>query len=1026
MNYAEIEFAGYNYISKNKGGVCMDIKDFKNPDAKFRPVPFWSWNEKLEKEEVKRQIHEMAGKGWGGYFCHSRPGLVTGYLSKEWMEIIKLCAEEARASNTYSWLYDEDKWPSGYASGMLAKEEKHRDRCIMLVKKEDIKPEDKILKEVVYNSEEYAVCMHILPLGDEWFNGTTYVDLMNPDTVKAFLESTHEKYKEVAGEYFGKEIPGIFTDEPCYFMRNYYAGNKFKSMRALPWSDGLPAYFEKLKGYSLIEHIEELFLNINDYRKTRFDFYDTATKLFVESFTKQYGDWCEKNNLKFTGHFMGEDSLQLQTEWIGAAMPHYEYMQYPGIDKLSRNINEIVTVKQLTSVADQLGKERALCESFGCMGQHTSFFHRKWIGDWLQVLGVNFINHHLSLYSMRGERKRDYPANFFYQQPWWECEKPFADYLARISYALTQGKRDIDILVIHPIASAWSEYTPLKELKEHLNVIRDINSEFVALSKGLAANKLDFHYGDEIIMENHAHVENGRLIVGNHSYSTVIVPSTITIRENTLKLLDEFMKASVDNTLILINPAPKRLEGAERDIQWPERTQTADSYEDAICILDRKYQERISIINKEDGKNAEKILVHERTAEDGKLIFLANTDEINKIDALISVKAECKPLALDIASGELFSIPCSSADGRIMIDVCFRPAGSLLLIFPAKNMHAENAPVYLDSGVEFKTCYEIIKTVKSTEFTINESNILRLDNITLWMDGQKVLENEHIAKAWYDIFYVAKDGTPFTAEYAFDVVNIPEGELFAVIEMAENLDSIKLNGFEIKPMKKRGEPIHFKPEANWKDISFTKVPFSASLLKEGKNILVIQGKKVNNITGISTHRHVQDFNNYNPTEIETIYIVGNFMVGDVDRKSFYMDGKIKTADSQDITSTGYPFYAGSITLDYIFDLDDGDKASVIMLNDINAACVEVYVNGKPLGVKYWEPYIFNVSNLLNTGSNKITVKAYTTLFNLIGPNHIEDILQRQGVGPYTFVDFKKYTESYVLLPFGLGSIDIMK
>ena len=62
---------------------------------------------------------------------------------------------------------------------------------------------------------------------------------------------------------------------------------------------------------------------------------------------------------------------------------------------------------------------------------------------------------------MRGERKRDYPANLNYQQPWWDNEKEFADYIGRLSYAVAEGKREVDILVIHPVASVWCEYSPL-------------------------------------------------------------------------------------------------------------------------------------------------------------------------------------------------------------------------------------------------------------------------------------------------------------------------------------------------------------------------------------------------------------------------------------------------------------------------------------------------------------------------------------------------------------------------------------
>lgn len=55
----------------------------------------------MDAEELKRQIQEIADKGWGSYFMHSRVGLVTGYLSDEWMEIVRECAKEAKRTGTY-------------------------------------------------------------------------------------------------------------------------------------------------------------------------------------------------------------------------------------------------------------------------------------------------------------------------------------------------------------------------------------------------------------------------------------------------------------------------------------------------------------------------------------------------------------------------------------------------------------------------------------------------------------------------------------------------------------------------------------------------------------------------------------------------------------------------------------------------------------------------------------------------------------------------------------------------------------
>ena len=65
------------------------IQELKNVPAKYASVPFWSWNDKLSPEELRRQIRDMKEKGFGGFFMHARGGLMTEYLSDEWFECIE-------------------------------------------------------------------------------------------------------------------------------------------------------------------------------------------------------------------------------------------------------------------------------------------------------------------------------------------------------------------------------------------------------------------------------------------------------------------------------------------------------------------------------------------------------------------------------------------------------------------------------------------------------------------------------------------------------------------------------------------------------------------------------------------------------------------------------------------------------------------------------------------------------------------------------------------------------------------------
>ena len=41
-------------------------EEFKNPPAFFRGAPFWAWNNKLDAEQLTRQIHYFKEMGMGG------------------------------------------------------------------------------------------------------------------------------------------------------------------------------------------------------------------------------------------------------------------------------------------------------------------------------------------------------------------------------------------------------------------------------------------------------------------------------------------------------------------------------------------------------------------------------------------------------------------------------------------------------------------------------------------------------------------------------------------------------------------------------------------------------------------------------------------------------------------------------------------------------------------------------------------------------------------------------------------------
>jgi hypothetical protein len=280
-------------------------EEFRDPPAEFRPAPFWSWNDDLDEAELRRQIREMADKGWGGYFMHSRVGLITPYLSEKWHSLIAACADEAGKTKTQAWLYDEDKWPSGFAGGLVPEEdEKFRQRSLTVRPAgADPAPAGTVLKTVEHEGRRFEIVAMVDSLGDPWYNGACYVDLMNPDVTDRFLALTVDGYKKSVGKHFGKQVPGIFTDEPTYCRQEWGA------MSRLPWTEALPRKFRESAGYDLLERVDELFFDTGDWRRTRHDFFRTATRLFVDNFSRRYHAKCEDAGLIFTGHYMAEENI---------------------------------------------------------------------------------------------------------------------------------------------------------------------------------------------------------------------------------------------------------------------------------------------------------------------------------------------------------------------------------------------------------------------------------------------------------------------------------------------------------------------------------------------------------------------------------------------------------------------------------------------------------------------------------------------------------------------------------------------
>ena len=134
-------------LYKKNGSPSLSKELFQNPTSEYRGAPFWSWNCKVNKEDIDHTLEDLHTMGMGGAHIHCRTGMDLPYLGTEFMDMVRYSHEKSNSLNMITWLYDEDRWPSGAAGGLVTKNPEYRMRFLVfspeeLPEKEDVVPEN--------------------------------------------------------------------------------------------------------------------------------------------------------------------------------------------------------------------------------------------------------------------------------------------------------------------------------------------------------------------------------------------------------------------------------------------------------------------------------------------------------------------------------------------------------------------------------------------------------------------------------------------------------------------------------------------------------------------------------------------------------------------------------------------------------------------------------------------------------------------------------------------------------------------
>jgi len=954
---------------------------FADPPSAYRSMPLWVWNGQMTEAELDRMLAELKSAGFGGLFVHPRPGMITEYLSDDWFKLYEYTVKKGKELDLEVWIYDENSYPSGFAGGHVPQEmpESYNQGQGLRLEKKEILP---------VNMDEYFICL--LKEGDvwkditatvnnyqgvrgsyylykktyygksDWHGGYSYVDLLVDGVTEKFIELTMKGYEKWFADEFGKGIPGIFTDEP-----NIVTSGGFR------WTPDLFKVFQQQWGYDLKPLIPLLSEETGDWKKVRHNYMETLLQMFIDRWAKPWFQYTEENNLIWTGHYWEHGWPQMNDGPDNMAM--YAWHQMPSIDMLFNQFNEtsptaqfgnVRSVKEVRSVANQMGRERILSETYGGGGWDVTFKDLKRLGDWEYVLGVNFMNQHLVHQTLTGARKYDYPPVFTYHSPWFDNYKVMNDYFGRLSLVMSKGIQQNDILVLEPNATLWSYYSHTGS-NPALNQIGRKFQDFVTT---LEKSQVEYDLGAENIIKDQGRAEKGKLIIGKAAYSTVVIPPlNETLNKPTFHILRQFVE---QGGRLLCFSEPNMIDGAT-NVDLIAFMQNAIICKVTVLnkeVIDKHFTSKDFSISFNNGN----VFHHRRQYADGELVLIVNSSMTEASTGKFSIKGKML-LEMDAENGGIYKYPSEKENGMLSAVFKLEPAGSLLIYSANKaNNNYKQKPAVKDG--------KPIPATGGTTVTRVKENALTIDLCDVVVKGQ-TYKNVHFSQA-ADIAFKAHgftNGNPwntsvqykrnildrdnftdggFTATYRFTVNDAFDYSRMQLVAERPELFTVKINGEDVKPI----------PGKWWLDKSFGVYAIGKNVRK-GVNIVTLS------IAPMSIF-----------AEIEPVYILGDFAVVPED-KGWSISAPVSVFKLGSWKEQKQPFYSHQFKYSRIYDIPDVSGAYEVALGKWTGTVAEVYVNGTKAGIIGYDPYRLDVSSFLKQGSNRIDVNVVGSHKNLLGPHY---------------------------------------
>lgn len=355
------------------------------------------------------------------------------------------------------------------------------------------------------------------------------------------------------------------------------------------WNADMPDEFEKRRGYSLLPYLPFVLKKVGhmgnpiagEYgttfsdevvdllKRVELDCYQTRIELFKERFTDSFNDWCHRNNVKSRVQAYGRGMHPLEASMY-VDIPECETWmskdigrEYPDTGLVGRAAK--MCNKYVSSGAALAGKKIVSCEEITNTGMvfMATLENIKIAGDQSNISGVNHSILHGFNYSPPEAKFPGwirYGSYFSERNTWWPYFRKWSDYKARLSFLLQNATPQANVAILQPLTDLWLKMGPQRDPFPQKWYPDYQNNLWEAVNQ----NGGGCDYVSENIIKRST-FKNGKMIFGERSYSTILLPEIETLDVETSEALATFSKAG--GKIVFIGKVPFKSASYD-DVKW--------------------------------------------------------------------------------------------------------------------------------------------------------------------------------------------------------------------------------------------------------------------------------------------------------------------------------------------------------------------------------------------------------------------------------------------------------------------------